>query len=220
MQPTPAPQFLPLSWRLLQRAAATLLLLVLSPLLLAVALAVRATSPGPALFSQSRPGAGRTPFRVFKFRTMTLGSDAIESLQLGVSRGEPRVTRVGKVLRELKIDELPQLYNVVRGQMNLVGPRPIGPALDRLLTEQIPLFHLRYTVPPGLTSLGQICIDDNDADILQDWTLRSQAECHYIDNLSPRYDLIILTLTAAFLLRRLTSNVPRRQPPPPALTSA
>lgn len=196
-------------WGVMQRVLALILLVVLSPLLVVVAVLVVTTSPGPAIFTQLRPGRGRRMFRVHKFRTMTVGSDAIESLQLGVTRAEPRVTRVGRVLRELKIDELPQLWNVVRGEMCFVGPRPIGPALDQMLTREIPDFSTRYQVAPGLTSLGQVCIDDNSEDIKQDWLMRSQAERHYVQNASALYDGIVLGLTMVFLLRRIGTKLAR-----------
>lgn len=196
-------------WGLTQRVLALLLLALLSPVLVGIGIVVVATSPGPAIFSQLRPGRGRRMFWVHKFRTMETGSDAIESLQLGVTRAEPRVTRVGRVLRELKIDELPQLWNVVRGEMCFVGPRPIGPALDEMLTRELPGFSTRYDVAPGMTSLGQVCIDDNSQDIKGDWRLRSQAERHYVQNGSALYDGIVLALTMVFLMRRLGAKVMR-----------
>jgi lipopolysaccharide/colanic/teichoic acid biosynthesis glycosyltransferase len=114
------------------RAVALVALVVLTPVLLAVALAVRFSSPGPVLFRQERIGLGGRPFRILKFRTMV---DGAERLAENVSpEGDPRVTRVGHWLREWYLDELPQLFNVVKGDMSLVGPRPETPEYVALYT--------------------------------------------------------------------------------------
>jgi lipopolysaccharide/colanic/teichoic acid biosynthesis glycosyltransferase len=142
--------------------------LVLAPLLLVVAVAIRLDSPGPALFRQPRIGVDRRPFTLYKFRSMRVGGDdaALRRLIAAELRGEdtsaagswkidadPRVTRVGRLLRRTSLDELPQLLNVLRGQMSLVGPRP---CLDWEMTMFPPEYADRFTVRPGLTGLWQI----------------------------------------------------------------
>jgi lipopolysaccharide/colanic/teichoic acid biosynthesis glycosyltransferase len=155
--------------RLLDVTVAGAVLVVLSPLLGAIALAIRVESPGPAIFRQRRLGLARRPFTVLKFRTMRNGADTaphreyvhslIESSK-GVERGQlyklsvdNRVTRVGRFLRAWSLDELPQLLNVLRGEMALVGPRPVIPyEVERYPERYLP----RFAVKPGLTGLWQV----------------------------------------------------------------
>ncbi|HEV2771097.1 MAG TPA: sugar transferase [Solirubrobacteraceae bacterium] len=148
---------------------ALLLLLLLVPLLALLALLVRLDTPGPVLFRQTRQGRGRRPFTVFKFRTMSHGAAAdlhrryIAQLaqegstapagELKKLTADPRVTRAGRVLRKTSLDELPQLINVVRGEMSLVGPRP---ALDYELEHYRPEHFERFEVRPGITGLWQV----------------------------------------------------------------
>jgi exopolysaccharide biosynthesis polyprenyl glycosylphosphotransferase len=141
---------------------ASLLLLVLSPLLLAIVIAVKLSSRGPVLYRSVRPGIGGAPFACFKFRTMLDDADErqadLESRNeasgaLFKIRDDPRLTRVGKLLRRFSLDELPQLLNVLRGQMSLVGPRPL-PERDY---ERLEDWHMkRYLVLPGMTGLWQV----------------------------------------------------------------
>lgn len=147
---------------------AVLLLLVFMPLLAVLALLVRLDSPGPVLFRQQRQGLHRRPFTVFKFRTMSDGAavdahrryiaqlateGAAPAGTLNKLTGDPRVTRTGRVLRASSLDELPQLINVVRGEMSLVGPRP---ALDYELAHYRPEHFERFEVRPGITGLWQV----------------------------------------------------------------
>lgn len=143
-------------------------------------------------------------FSIHKIRTMSLGADRDPANAIATLLSNPQITRVGRWLRDLKIDELPQLWNVVRGEMALVGPRPIAKGLHDHLCGQIPGFERRLTVRPGLTNLGQICIEENGdtARVVEDWRLRFDAELHYISNRSVNYDLLILAMTVLFVIRK------------------
>ena len=148
--------------RAIDLAAASIGLLVLSPLLLAIALAVKLTSRGPVLFAQERIGRGTTPFRMLKVRTMVHGAEGLKQdlahlnevdVPMFKIANDPRVTPVGRVLRRLSLDELPQLWNVLRGEMSLVGPRPLVPSED----DQVIGYHReRLDLTPGLTGPWQV----------------------------------------------------------------
>lgn len=201
--PAPDPETNALrAWYALQRVTALLALAVAGPLLLALAMLVRATSPGPAIFRQPRPGHGGRTFTALKFRSMRPGSE--RSTRNGVAAGDPSITAIGRVLRSTKLDELPQLWNVVRGDMVLVGPRPIPMALDETLRGEIPGFSGRYRVRPGLTSLAQVCVHDNlvEERLIEDWSRRWTAERHYIARRSVRYDVLVLVMTVLYVFRR------------------
>jgi lipopolysaccharide/colanic/teichoic acid biosynthesis glycosyltransferase len=142
--------------------AAVLLLALASPLILIVAAAVRLSSPGPILFRQKRAGLGGSPFAFLKFRTMRVNADAEKPLLLPYNEQsgpvfkmahDPRVTAVGRILRKTSIDELPQLWNVIRGEMSLVGPRP--PTLDEV-ARYAPWQMKRLSVTPGVTCIWQV----------------------------------------------------------------
>jgi lipopolysaccharide/colanic/teichoic acid biosynthesis glycosyltransferase len=132
-------------------------LLVAAPLMMAVFLLVRLTSPGPAVFSQMRVGEGGRPFKMYKFRSMFVDRGNASGV-LQTCRGDPRVTPLGRVLRQCNLDELPQLFNVLKGDMSLVGPRPhpIGMQANGKPYEQLaPVYSLRHLVKPGITGLAQ-----------------------------------------------------------------
>ncbi|MEP0201338.1 MAG: sugar transferase [Halioglobus sp.] len=192
-------------WQGVQQTAAAVLLVLLTPLLALLCIFVKADSRGPFLYAQQRPGHQGKPFTTYKVRTMTVGADRNAKLAIAVTSETPEVTRVGRVLRDLKLDELPQLWNIVRGDMAFVGPRPIAGGLQEHLESHIPGFAMRLTVRPGLSSLGQICIDENDSAerVLQDWTVRFEGERHYITYQSISYDIVIIGMTAAYCLRKL-----------------
>ena len=205
------------AWLLAQRALAGGALVALSPLFGLLWLAVRASSPGPFLFRQQRRGLGGVPFTIYKIRTMTLGSE--RATALGVEKTNPAITRVGRLLRELKLDELPQLVNVLRGEMTLVGPRPLPIALEDRLLADLPEFGRRWEARPGLTNLAQVSLFDNGVgdELLDDWRRRTQAELNLLRHQSPAYDLILIGLTLAFLLRRVAGRLrPRPSQPAPA----
>jgi exopolysaccharide biosynthesis polyprenyl glycosylphosphotransferase len=148
--------------RALDVVFASLALIVLAPLMVAIAIAIKLTSPGPVLFSQVRMGRDHKPFRMFKFRTMVDGADALKETLLDRNEAQhpmfkiaadPRVTSVGRVLRSASLDELPQFWNVVTGHMSLVGPRPLVPAED---AQVIGWHRARLELAPGLTGPWQV----------------------------------------------------------------
>ena len=181
---------------------AGLSVIVLSPLLLAVAVAVKVSSPGPVLYTQRRVGLRGRPFTMLKFRTMRVGADA-EVAQLRAERGvsdvmfkladDPRVTKVGHWLRKFSIDEFPQLFNVIRGDMSLVGPRP---PLPEEVTQYEDWHFDRLEAPPGITGLWQI---SGRSELSFDDCVR--LDVFYIENWSLAYDLYILAKTVPVLLR-------------------
>lgn len=144
------------AWEFLSRAiGGTLGLILSSPLLLLVYIAVKLDSPGPAIYSQERIGLNRKVFKVYKFRSMYVDAEA-RSGPAWASKSDPRVTRVGRFIRTTRLDELPQFFNIVRGDMNFVGPRPERPHFVDMLSKEIPYYDLRHTVRPGLTGWAQV----------------------------------------------------------------
>jgi exopolysaccharide biosynthesis polyprenyl glycosylphosphotransferase len=185
----------------LDRVVAAVALLLLTPVLLAVAAAIKLTSPGPVLFHQERVGVNGQSFTMLKFRSMVVGADRnLESLRaenisdgvLFKMREDPRVTRVGRVLRRLSIDELPQLLNVLGGSMSLVGPRPPLPA--EVARYDAPV-HRRLLVKPGLTGLWQV---SGRSDLPWDEAVR--LDLRYVENWSLTMDLLILAKTVRAVL--------------------
>jgi lipopolysaccharide/colanic/teichoic acid biosynthesis glycosyltransferase len=189
--------------RLIDVVLAVAALLVIWPLLAVLGLAVRVSSAGPALFRQERIGRGKRPFTMLKLRTMVDGADRLVAGLLDETgadqrfykfRGDPRITRAGRWLRRWSLDELPQLWNVVRGDMSLVGPRP-GLASEVEVYESWQL--ARLAVRPGLTGTWQV---SGRSEVGFDDCVRM--DLAYIENWSVRGDLIILAKTIPAVLRR------------------
>ena len=174
-------------------AAAAAAAALLSPLFALVALAIRLDSPGPVFFLQRRYGFNQEPFRIFKFRTMRTMDDGRHVPQAQVD--DPRITRVGRFLRRTNIDELPQLFNVLSGEMSLVGPRPHALAHDQMYEQAIAFYARRHNVKPGITGWAQV--NGLRGDTAAEGKMRSRVEhdLWYIDNWSPLLDLRILWLT-------------------------
>jgi Undecaprenyl-phosphate glucose phosphotransferase len=177
----------------LDRTVAALMLLALLPLLLLIAAIVRIDSPGPALFSQPRHGGGGRIIRVLKFRTMR-GEPDLGTQQ--AQRDDPRITRIGVLLRRSSLDELPQLYNVLRGDMSLVGPRPHPLALNAQYRKLLDTYMQRHRVKPGITGWAQINGYRGETDTLEKMQKRLEYDLYYIENWSLALDLKILAKTA------------------------
>jgi len=171
--------------------------LVASPVMLLVALAVRMTSPGPMLYRQVRAGKDGANFTLFKFRSMYQDAEA-KSGAVWASKNDPRVTPLGRWLRRLRLDELPQLINVLRGEMVIVGPRPERPEFVKVLVDQIPFYHQRLAVKPGITGWAQI--NHKYGDTLEDTLLKLEYDLYYIKNLNMTLDLYIMFQTAKVML--------------------
>jgi Undecaprenyl-phosphate glucose phosphotransferase len=171
-------------------------LLVLSPLLLTVALAVKLDSDGPILFRQNRHGYNNDVIPVIKFRTMAVMEDGETARTFTQARAnDDRVTRLGRLLRRTNIDELPQLLNIVRGEMSVVGPRPHPIALNAMFRERIAPFSRRHNVKPGLTGWAQVNGFRGETDTLEKMQRRIEYDLQYIDNWSFLFDLKILLMT-------------------------
>ena len=168
----------------------TFALVLFSPIMLIVAIAVRASSPGPVIFSQERVGLHNRPFKMYKFRSMEVQKPSEEE-NAWTTRNDPRVTKVGKFIRKTSIDELPQLWNIVKGDMSLVGPRPERPHFVEKFREEIPRYMVKHQVRPGLTGWAQVNGYRGDTSI----TKRIEYDLYYIENWSLGLDFKIIFLT-------------------------
>ena len=166
------------------------LLLVFSPVLLVVAILIKLTMPGPILFTQERIGRSRRPFRIYKFRSMIPDAEA-QTGPLVAKPGDSRVTTLGRVLRRSSLDELPQLYNVLRGDMSLVGPRPQPTYFDEQYSGEVPRYLERQQVRPGLTGWAEV----NDLRGAAPISDRTMYDVYYIENWSLVLDLKCIVLT-------------------------
>jgi exopolysaccharide biosynthesis polyprenyl glycosylphosphotransferase len=178
------------------------LLFIFSPLLIAIAIAIKLTSPGPVLFRQPRHGYNNRVFEVLKFRTMRqdLG-DPTGARQ--AQRNDSRVTRLGRFLRRTSLDELPQLFNVLRGEMSLVGPRPLPIGMrtqDLACHECAEQYAHRHRVRPGITGWAQVCGYRGATEHPVQLQQRVKLDLFYIENWSLQFDLKILFLTGLRLL--------------------
>jgi lipopolysaccharide/colanic/teichoic acid biosynthesis glycosyltransferase len=180
--------------------AVALVLLVLTwPLMLATAIAVRLDSPGPILFAQERVGRENKPFTLFKFRSMLADAEKMTG-PVWATQDDPRITRCGRFIRKSRLDELPQLFNVLAGHMSLVGPRPERPVFVQDLSEKIPYFRQRHIVKPGLTGWAQI--NYRYGSTFEDAVQKLQFDLFYIKNQSLLFDLSILFNTVKIVILR------------------
>ena len=202
--------------RTLNVAAALVLLVLASPVMLVAALLIKLTSPGPVFFSQTRVGLDRRrdepgsvpdprrrddmggrPFEILKFRSMTYQPPE-ERQEVWASPTDPRITTVGRYLRKFRIDELPQLLNVLRGDMNLVGPRPEQPSIFGELRENIDRYQARQRVLPGITGLAQVNLSyDQDLDTVRE---KVRLDLEYAEEECPIQDLKIMAKTVPVVL--------------------
>ena len=195
---------------------AAVALVVMAPVMLLIALAIRLTSPGPIFYSQVRVGVDRRfrsrrsfdrrgcdhggrLLRMYKFRSMRVDAEA-DGKAVWAQKSDPRTTPIGKLLRKTRLDELPQLYNVLRGDMNIVGPRPERPTIFAELRQNIPQYAQRQRVKPGITGWAQVnqsydsCLDDVKAKVRYD--------LEYIARQSLGHDIRIMSMTIPVMLLR------------------
>jgi len=182
--------------RLMDVALAIIIGLLTSPLMLLTALAIKLDSRGPIFYLQERVGLHNTTFRIIKFRSMH--ADAEANGPVWAHEGDSRVTRVGRWIRKLRIDELPQLLNIIRGEMSLIGPRPERPVFIEQLERQIPYYSERHLVKPGLTGWAQVRYPYGAS--FEDAREKHQYDLYYIKNQSPMLDILILLETARIVL--------------------
>jgi putative colanic acid biosynthesis UDP-glucose lipid carrier transferase len=174
-------------------AAAIAGLIMVSPLFVVVAFAIKLDSHGPVFFRQTRHGYNNEPIRVLKFRSMTVMEDGDNFRP--VTRHDPRVTRLGRLMRHTNIDELPQLFNVLIGDMSLVGPRPHATSQNEVFAELISSFSRRHNVKPGITGWAQVHGYRGETDTLEKMQRRVEHDLYYVDNWSLLLDLKILVMT-------------------------
>ncbi|UZJ59420.1 undecaprenyl-phosphate glucose phosphotransferase [Pseudomonas sp. KU26590] len=185
---------------LFDRSLALLGLLALSPLLVVVAIAVKASSPGPVFFRQPRHGWNGGIIRVWKFRSMRVHADTPVTTQ--ATRSDPRITRVGALLRKSSVDELPQLINVLMGEMALVGPRPHAVSHNHYYSDKIRAYMARHRIKPGITGLAQISGLRGETETIEKMQLRVAKDLEYINHWSLWLDLKILVKTPFTLFSR------------------
>jgi sugar transferase (PEP-CTERM system associated) len=192
------PRLFLVSRRVLEFAVAAILLGALAPLLGLLALLIRLDSSGPAVFRQARVGQGGLVFELLKLRTMREDAEASSGPAWTSPGGDRRITRVGRVLRSLRLDELPQLVNVLRGEMSFVGPRPERPHFVEQLRKVIPYYDERHNVPPGITGWAQVKFGYGST--IEDAERKLQFDLYYIKNMSPFLDLAIVLDTIKVML--------------------
>ncbi|MBV8971820.1 MAG: undecaprenyl-phosphate glucose phosphotransferase [Sphingomonadaceae bacterium] len=184
------------------RVLASLAILLFAVPMLLIAFAIRLDSPGPIFFRQPREGFNNRPFRVWKFRSMYHNhAQLIEITQ--ASRRDPRVTRVGAILRRTSLDELPQLFNVLQGDMSLVGPRPHAPSTragGRLFSDVLSSYAARHKVKPGITGWAQVCGWRGETDTEDKLVKRFEHDLYYIENWSIWFDFYVLARTVVALI--------------------
>jgi sugar transferase (PEP-CTERM system associated) len=168
------------------------------PLMLLAAAAVKLTSRGPVLYRQERVGMNGVPFTLYKFRSMRVDAEA-KTGAVWASKDDPRITPVGRWLRKLRIDELPQLWNVLRGEMSIAGPRPERPEFVKVLSEKIPYYRQRHCVRPGITGWAQI--NHKYGDTIEDTIAKLEFDLYYIKHISLALDCYIIFHTMKTMLR-------------------
>jgi sugar transferase (PEP-CTERM system associated) len=174
-----------------------LLLAISSPLLLLVAILIKLESPGPVFFWQERVGRRGKVFNLFKFRSMRNEAEAMNG-PVFAQKNDPRITRVGAIIRKIRLDEIPQFINIFKGDMDMVGPRPERPIFVKQLEEQVPYYNLRHSVRPGLTGWAQVNYTYGES--FKDSKEKLHYDLYYIKHLSWHLDLLIIFLTVKEVL--------------------
>ena len=187
------------SKRVFDVASSSLLLVLAAPVMLLTALVIRLDSPGPVLYRQERVGLGGRSFQCIKFRSMRTDAEK-DGVARWATKNDSRITRVGAFIRKTRIDELPQLFSVLAGEMSMVGPRPERPSFVAQLREQIPYYDLRHTGKPGLTGWAQVRYAYGAS--LEDARKKHQFDLYYVKNNSVLLDLQVLIETVSVVLFR------------------
>ena len=185
------------SRRVVSLLASLLLLIPISPILLVAAILIKIDSPGPVFYRQERMGKGGKIFRIIKFRSMRQDAEG-EGGPRWATENDPRITRLGRILRISRLDEVPQVINVLKGDLNLVGPRPERPAFVELLEKAIPYYSIRHTVRPGLTGWAQV--EFAYCGTIEESKEKLQYDLFYIKNMSIKLDLLVLFKTVKIVL--------------------
>jgi sugar transferase (PEP-CTERM system associated) len=188
--------------RMMDLVFASALFILTLPVLLITALFIKLESPGPVFYIQERVGERNNPFRLIKFRSMR--QDAEKNGAVWATENDPRVTRIGEVIRRLRIDELPQLLNVLRGEMSLVGPRPERQVFIDELVKKIPYYAIRHELKPGVTGWAQVCYPYGASEL--DALKKLEYDLYYLKNLSLALDLLIIFKTIKTVLARKGSR--------------
>lgn len=179
---------------------ASIILILLSPIMLCIALAIKLTSPGPVIFKQRRYGLNGEEIFVYKFRTMTVSEDGAQIIQ--AKKNDPRITKIGNFLRRTSLDELPQFINVLQGRMSIVGPRPHAVAHNELYRKLIKGYMLRHKVKPGITGWAQVNGFRGETEILEKMQGRIEHDLNYLQNWSIWLDLWIILRTVWVVMRK------------------
>jgi exopolysaccharide biosynthesis polyprenyl glycosylphosphotransferase len=185
--------------RLVDLTLGLVLMTIAAPLIPIIALAIKLDSPGPVFFKQVRAGRGGKPFKIVKFRSMRQDAEAGTGA-VWASSADSRITRMGKIMRGTRLDELPQLWNVVVGDMSFVGPRPERPELEERLEREIPFYRARRAVRPGLTGWAQV--RHGYGNTMRDALRKVEFDLYYIKNESLYHDLLIMLRTISVIIRR------------------
>ncbi|MER8956275.1 sugar transferase [Mesorhizobium sp. M0833] len=179
--------------------SALFVLIVFSPLLLFMAVAVKFDSPGPALFRQKRMGYRGHPYEVYKFRTMKLNDTLVDEKEAAITKvDDARITRLGQFLRKTRIDELPQAFNILRGEMSWIGPRPEALVLSKWYEAELPFYRYRHIVRPGITGWAQV--NQGHVAAVDDVLEKLHYDFYYIKNFSPWLDVLIVFRTVRTML--------------------
>ena len=176
--------------RMMDIIGSSIAIIVSSPVMLILCILIKLTSPGPLIYKQERVGLHNQTFRMYKFRSMEIQKESEEKKAWTV-KNDPRVTGIGKFMRHTSLDELPQLFNILKGEMSLVGPRPERPFFVEKFREEIPRYMVKHQVRPGLTGWAQVNGYRGDTSIRK----RIECDLYYIENWSVGFDIKIMFLT-------------------------